>query len=118
MLTLIRSILSVSICFLMASCSSQNQLLPPPNQAASGYEEIADRLRAFIAHEMESKRLPAFSIGLVDRDQALWMESLGNVGTLEEPRSPNAGTVYRVGSVSKLFTDIAVMRQVGRCQQL
>ena len=108
--------LSVSVCFLLVSCSSQNQLLPPPNQAVSGFEEVADRLREFISHQMESKDLPAFAIGVVDRDRTLWIESLGNVGSLEEPRSPNVATVYRVGSVSKLFTDIAVMRRVERGQ--
>lgn len=65
---------------------------------------------------MESKQLPAFAIGLVDRDRILWTESFGNIGTPEDPKVPNVRTVYRVGSVSKLFTDIAVMRLVERGQ--
>ena len=41
--------------------------------------------------------------GIVDRDKVLWAKDYGKAGP---------ATVYRVGSVSKLFTDLAVMQLV------
>ncbi len=68
-------------------------------------------LRQFIEHEMADKGLPAVSIALVDDQRIVWADGFG----FAEPdgKTPaTADTVYRVGSVSKLFTDIAVMRLV------
>ena len=68
-------------------------------------------LERFIAHEMADKELPALSIALVDDQQIVWAKGFG----FADPKSKTpatAETIYRVGSVSKLFTDIAVMQLV------
>ncbi|MDQ3253743.1 MAG: beta-lactamase family protein, partial [Acidobacteriota bacterium] len=68
-------------------------------------------LERFITHEMADKDLPALSIALVDDQQIVWAKGFG----FADPKSKTpatAETVYRVGSVSKLFTDIAVMQLV------
>jgi CubicO group peptidase (beta-lactamase class C family)/D-alanyl-D-alanine dipeptidase len=82
-------------------------------QAVPGYEAVADELRRLVRHEMETKGLPAVSIALVDGPDVVWAEGFGHAdpGT-GTPATPS--TVYRVGSVSKLFTDIAVMQLVER----
>lgn len=73
------------------------------------YQPAINKLKAAVAYEMESKRLPAFSISLVDRDEVLWADGFGFQDAKQ--KSPaTANTVYRVGSVSKLFTDIAVLQ--------
>lgn len=72
-----------------------------------------ERLRAFIHEEMEAKGLPALSVVLVDDQTPVWAEGFG----WERPADSvpaDANTVYRVGSVSKLFTDLAVMQRVER----
>ncbi len=81
--------------------------IPP----AAAYREAATRLDRFIAQEVEQKRLPALSIALVDDQRIVWAKGFG----FADPKAKapaTADTVYRVGSVSKLFTDIAVMRLV------
>ncbi|MGH9945065.1 MAG: serine hydrolase, partial [Pyrinomonadaceae bacterium] len=68
-------------------------------------------LERFITHEMADKELPALSIALVDDQQIVWARGFG----FADPKNKTpatAETVYRVGSVSKLFTDIAVMQLV------
>jgi len=75
------------------------------------YRDAAEVLRAYIANEMEQKGLPAVSIALIDDQQVVWAEGFG----FADPAvgaAATAETVYRVGSVSKLFTDIAIMQRV------
>ncbi|HTH36768.1 MAG TPA: serine hydrolase, partial [Pyrinomonadaceae bacterium] len=75
------------------------------------YKPVIEVLERFIAHEMADKELPAISIALVDDQQIVWSKSFGFADPVKKiPAS--AETVYRVGSVSKLFTDIAVMQLV------
>jgi serine beta-lactamase-like protein LACTB len=80
---------------------------------AKGYEEAAKQLDAFISREIKDKDLPALSIALVDDQRIVWAKGFG----FADPASKTpatADTVYRVGSVSKLFTDLAVMQLVER----
>ena len=74
-------------------------------------EAVADHVRPFIEGEVASKRLPALSIALIDDQRVVWAEGFGWERPEDSiPATPH--TVYRVGSVSKLFTDLAIMRQV------
>ncbi|MCO6453888.1 MAG: serine hydrolase [Pirellulaceae bacterium] len=73
--------------------------------------DAVERLRAAVDYEVRSKRLPAFSISLIDGDRTVWEGGFGYQDA--DGKVPaTAQTVYRVGSVSKLFTDIAVMQLV------
>lgn len=75
------------------------------------YTAAFEALERFIRHEMADKGLPALSIALVDDQQTIWAKGFG----FADPDGRVAatdGTVYRVGSVSKLFTDIAIMQLV------
>ena len=75
------------------------------------YEKTAAMLNTFIQHEMADKELPGVSIALVDGSQIIWQQGYG----YSDPKTKtpiSADTVFRVGSVSKLFTDIAVMQLV------
>ncbi|HEX4588456.1 MAG TPA: serine hydrolase [Gemmataceae bacterium] len=85
---------------------AQERIDPPPKYAAA-----IKALEPFIAAEVRDKQLPALSIALVDDQQIVWAAGFG----FRDPRAKTpatAETVYRVGSVSKLFTDLAVMRLV------
>ena len=79
--------------------------------AHSGYGEVADALTEMIEREREQKGLAAVSIALVDADGVVWA---GGFGEQSPGVAATAETVYRVGSVSKLFTDIAVMQLAER----
>jgi CubicO group peptidase (beta-lactamase class C family)/D-alanyl-D-alanine dipeptidase len=94
---------------LALGCAGAPENIPPD----PAYEQAVERLREFIEHEMADKGLPALSIALVDDQRTVWAQGFG----LEDPGdsvSATARTVYRVGSVSKLFTDIGVMQLVER----
>jgi CubicO group peptidase (beta-lactamase class C family)/D-alanyl-D-alanine dipeptidase len=81
--------------------------------ARSDYAAAAARLGAFITHEMKDNSLPAVSIVLVDKDSTVWARGFGHANP-RDTVAATARTIYRVGSVSKLFTDIALMRLVER----
>ncbi len=74
-------------------------------------QQVADRLAQFISSEIEAKNIPAFSIALVDGDEIIWAKGFG----FADPQTnvpATAETIYRVGSVSKLLNDVAVVQLV------
>lgn len=81
--------------------------------ARADYTQVAAALRPWIEREMEQKGLPGLSIALVDGNDVVWAAGFGEQNATTG-KAASAGTVYRVGSVSKLFTDIAVMQLVER----
>ena len=97
---------SFSVTALSADVASIESVTPE-----SGYEEIVARLRRTIRQEVADKNLPAFSISLVEGDRTVWAEGFG-FRDADRKLPATASTVYRVGSISKLFTDIAVMQLV------
>jgi serine beta-lactamase-like protein LACTB len=78
---------------------------------AKKYEAAVRALEPFIEREIKDKGLPALSIALVDDQEIVWARGFGLANPREQTPA-TAATVCRVGSVSKLFTDIAVMRLV------
>jgi CubicO group peptidase (beta-lactamase class C family)/D-alanyl-D-alanine dipeptidase len=79
----------------------------PPRKYAAAIQA----LERFIAREVADKHLPALSIALVDDQRIIWARGFGFANPAGKVPA-TADTVYRVGSVSKLFTDIAVMQLV------
>ncbi len=80
-------------------------------ESRADYAEAGSRLSAFIERERARHDLAAVSIALVDDDGVAWAAGFGE----QSPGVPaTAQTVYRVGSVSKLFTDIAIMQLAER----
>ena len=87
---------------------AQDSIAPRADYAAA-----AARLGAYITHEMKDKDLSAVSIVLVDNDSTVWARGFGYANP-HDSIPATARTVFRVGSVSKLFTDIALLRLVER----
>ena len=84
--------------------------------AATGrYAGVAHALTTFIEHERAAKAIPAISIALVDGQRIVWARGFGWADSAKSVPA-TATTVYRVGSVSKLFTDIGIMQLVERGQ--
>jgi CubicO group peptidase (beta-lactamase class C family)/D-alanyl-D-alanine dipeptidase len=77
------------------------------------YRAIATALEPFIQQEMADKQLPAISIALVDDQQIVWAGGFG-FARPEEKIPATARTIYRAGSISKLFTDLGIMQLVER----
>src|SRR5262249_22982089 len=83
--------------------------------ARQDYAEIVKVLQPFIEREMAAKGIPGMSVAIVDDQEIVWAQGFGMAdGKKKTPAS--ADTVYRIGSVSKLFTDIAIMQKVERGQ--
>lgn len=71
--------------------------------------EAVDDLSRFIEQEMEAKKLPALSIAIMDQGEVVWAHGFGMaVPSAKVSAAPD--TVYRVASISKLFTDMAAMK--------
>jgi CubicO group peptidase (beta-lactamase class C family)/D-alanyl-D-alanine dipeptidase len=79
--------------------------------AEQGKQDVIKRLEEAIRYEVAAKSLPALSIALVDRSGEVWSEGFGFQDAAQNVPA-TADTIYRVGSVSKLFTDLAVMQLV------
>jgi CubicO group peptidase (beta-lactamase class C family) len=82
-------------------------------QPSAKYAAVIERIEQLIDHEMKDKGLPAVSIALVDDQSVIWAKGFGFADP-EKKIPATDETVYRVGSVSKLFTDIGVMQFVER----
>ncbi len=98
---------SVGLAFLICTYTvrGQEQSLRP------GFERVATAITNAIRWEMDDKQLPSVAIALVDADGVIWADAFG-FADAAKTRPASVQTLYRVGSVSKLFTDIAVMQLV------
>ncbi len=81
--------------------------------AEKPYTQVAAALQELVQHEIREKQLPAFSIALVDDQHIVWAQGFGFADP-DNKTPATANTVYRVGSVSKLYTAIGIMQQVER----
>ncbi len=97
----------LAVAALLPTQAIAQPLVPPPQR----YREAVAALEPFIAREVADKGLPALSIILVDDQTVVWAKGFGYADP-EKKVPATAETVYRVGSVSKLFTDIAIMQLV------
>lgn len=69
-----------------------------------GYADLAAGIGDFVVEELEAKRIPGFALALVEGDRIVWAQGFGEA----RPGVPvDVDTLFRVGSVSKLFTDLA-----------
>jgi len=79
------------------------------------WPSLGERVLAAAEQERAAQRLPSVSIGIVDKSGLVWSGAVGHVDR-SGTRAPDVRTLYRVGSVSKLFTDIIAMQLVERGQ--
>lgn len=87
-----------------------------PRRASSGKlaecEEVASALRlleAWIDSHLAYRNLPGLSIGIVHDQDLIWSKGFGHADVERKvPATP--GTIYRIASISKLFTSTAIMQ--------
>ena len=88
--------------------------LGTPAQAPAArrdYAAVAGQLEQAIDRTMRVQGLPVVAIALVDDQDVVWSRGFGIVDSASH-RVAGPETVFRVGSVSKLFTDVAIMQLV------
>src|ERR1051326_3829044 len=101
-----KRLLSLVVLVISTQARADSDIAPPKE-----YTAAVEALEKFIKHELEDKNVPAISIALVDDQKVVYAKGFG-LADPKEGRKASAATVYRVGSVSKLFTDLAVMQLV------
>jgi CubicO group peptidase (beta-lactamase class C family) len=96
---------------LLAGCASAP---PRPTIIARGdYAATQAYITRLIEHGMARDKVTGLSIALVDDQRVVWSQGFG-YADLERKTPANANTLYRVGSISKLFTDTAAMQLAER----
>ena len=110
---LARNVIACACVALALSVACDRTMAQSATAVRKDYADVVETLRPFIQQQMAEKELPALSIAIIDDQQIVWAEGFG----MADPKSKipaTADTVYRIGSVSKLFTDIAIMQLVER----
>jgi CubicO group peptidase (beta-lactamase class C family) len=93
--------------FLLSSCASAP--LRPTNIHKNDYGSTQEYIKKLIYYAMNKNSVTGLSIALVDDQRIIWSEGFGYAD--QENNIPaSAETLYRVGSISKLFTDTAAMQ--------
>lgn len=93
----------------LAGCASAP---PAPQPVERGdIAAVQRQLQALIAHERTGGHIASMSIALVDDQRVVWRYGAG-FADVERQVPATAGTLYRMGSISKLFTDTAAMQLV------
>jgi CubicO group peptidase (beta-lactamase class C family) len=72
-------------------------------------EQAIDRISRRVRREMRRLDIPGFAIAVIEDQSILW-EAYYGVENTETKRPITGNTVFRVGSITKLFTAIEVMR--------
>ncbi|MEP7066800.1 MAG: serine hydrolase domain-containing protein, partial [Gemmatimonadota bacterium] len=93
------------------AAGAQHPARPDSVAADAAHVEVAAHLSRIITSEMRDKSIPALSIAIVDGHRIVWARGFGDADSVHHVPATSE-TVYRVGSVSKLFTDIGIMQLV------
>jgi CubicO group peptidase (beta-lactamase class C family) len=96
---------------LLAGCASAPQR--PASVARGDYAATQAYITRLIEHGMAQNKVTGLSIALVDDQRVVWSQGFG-YANLERKLPATANTVYRVASISKLFTDTAAMQLAER----
>lgn len=100
----------ISIIFaltLLAGCATEP---PRPASVKQGdYASVQAYATKLIQYEMDRNSVAGLSIALVDDQRIIWAQGFG-YADIEKKTPATADTLYRIASISKLFTDTAAMQ--------
>jgi CubicO group peptidase (beta-lactamase class C family) len=102
---------SATLAVLVLLASAGGTVAQGVDPAPARYDGAIAALKKRAVHEIEEKRLPGLSIALVEDQKIVWADGFGFADPHAKVRA-TPETVYRVGSVSKLFTAIGIMQMV------
>jgi CubicO group peptidase (beta-lactamase class C family) len=101
----VRSLVAVASCLIAAAAGAA-----PPDEAID--RRVADAVRlldVWIAEHVSYHEIPGLAIGVVRGDRTIWAKGYGRAD-LATGVPVTTATPFRLGSVSKVFTAIAVMQ--------
>lgn len=109
MTTMKTGLLTAISMFILAGCAAAP--LKPSPVVRGDYGATKEYISSLIRQEMEKQQVTGLSIALVDDQKVIWAEGFGFAdkarGVAATPE-----TIYRAGSISKLFTATAAMQLV------
>jgi len=101
------SIIIVSAVVLISGCSTS---LRKPDQIKPGdYDYVKEYISWFTKKEMKKHQVMGVSIAIVDNQRVVWAQGFG-YADIKNKVLATPETVYRIGSISKLFTVMATMQ--------
>ena len=105
----IASLIILIVILVLAGCSGAP--VKPDQIIPGNYDYAKEHLSWLIRKEMKRNKVMGVSIAIVDDQKVLWAQGFGYSDAKNEiPATPE--TVYRIGSISKLFTAMATMKLV------
>jgi CubicO group peptidase (beta-lactamase class C family) len=106
------------ISFLLSVAALAGCSMAPTRPASVSRDDLASAqayVTRLVQHEMIKNKVTGLSLALVDDQRIVWAQGFG-FADLEHGVPASADTIYRVGSISKLFTDTAAMQLAERGQ--
>lgn len=95
------------VVLLLSACSTMPE---KPNPIPRGdYTYAKALLTRRIEQLMADQQLPGFSIALIDDQEVAWRETFG-WADVKAKKPMAAGTIFRLGSISKVVTAVEIMR--------
>ena len=70
-----------------------------------------EELKAAIANVIEEKEVPAVGVAMMDESGPVWVGALGKA-SLEKGTPADEDTMFRIGSTSKMFVALSVLKLV------
>ncbi len=99
----------ILLLFVLAGCAGMPP--KPETMARNDYSYTREYISWLVRKEMKRNDVTGLSVALVDDQRVVWAEGFG-FADLANQRSATPETIYRVGSISKLFTATAAMQLV------
>jgi len=79
------------------------------NDKSEKSPQTIQELKEGIEKVMNEEHIPAVGIALVNEDRSVWVESFGKAN-IEEDIDANDQTLFRIGSTSKMFVSLAILK--------
>ncbi len=89
--------------FIFLDCSAQIK------NDTSEVCKLIEKYRSILTDEIKKNNIVGLSIAVVDNDSIIWSEGFGSYDTIKNMKV-SAETPFLIGSLTKLFTGIAVMQ--------
>ena len=99
----------ILLLFVLAGCAAMPP--KPETMARNDYTYAREYISWLVRKEMKRNDVTGLSVALVDDQRVVWAEGFG-FADLANQRPATPETIYRVGSISKLFTATAAMQLV------
>ncbi|MDQ2075928.1 serine hydrolase [Marinimicrobium sp. ABcell2] len=98
---------SVLLLFLLSLALALPARAETPKEAINTLE----KLQAAVALAFEETDTTALGIAVIDRGELIWLEAMGQANVEKQiPATPD--TLFRIGSISKMFTALSVLKLV------